>query len=285
MSIESKQALLSILNTQYQHISGIEEEWGIHFKEGDQRPRIDYFHDAVRALTSGSADLYTKHSRLSVEHLAYDLSQLRQIQAKPLGVGFISRPQQPAGYHEVATMQDVQRMSQHSPDRKTRADLAQLYKDYAVMFAAVFAETADINFKARCDEIDSTVQDIGTIEQVLQQLANGKLSKQQAMSQLDQVEMDSLRERIIQAVSSQTIRHAEQEVLAGQLAQFEKQLDAEKKTIETAHLHYVTGQLAVYEGSKDIVKRLASQGLNLAGKFVENAMARSQGGQGKGQGF
>lgn len=285
MSIESKQALLSILNTQYQHISAIEEEWGIHFREGDLRPRIDYFHDAVRALTSGSADLYTKQSRLSVEYLAYDLSQLRQIQAKPLGVGFISRPQQPAGHHEVATMQDVQRLSHHSPDRKTRADLAQLYKDYTVMFAAVFAETADINFKARCDEIDSAVQDVGTIEQVLGKLANGAITKQQAMAQLDQVEQDGLRERILQAVGSQTIRHAQQEQIAGQLKQFEKQLDAEKKTIETAHLHYVTGQLAVYEGSKDIVKRLAAQGLNLAGKFVENAIARSQGGPSKGQGF
>lgn len=284
MSIESKQALLKILDTQYQHIVGIEQEWGIRFREGDMRPRIEYFHDAVRALMSG-ADLFGKHSRLSVEHLAYDLSQLRQIQAKPLAVGFIARPDLAASHNELATQEDIHKLSRHSPDRKARSDLAQLYKDYTVMFAAIFAETADMNFKARCDEIDAAVQDVGTIEQVLDKLANGKMNKQQAMAQLDQVEQDNLRERIMQAVGSQTIRHAEQELIGGQLAEFEQKLDAEKKSIEKAHMHYVTGQLAVYEGSKDTVKRLAAQGLNLAGKFVENAVARAQGGKGHGQGF
>ncbi|MFO0109587.1 MAG: hypothetical protein ACK52W_03515, partial [Alphaproteobacteria bacterium] len=77
-------AILTLMQGKYEHILPIEAEWGIRFEEGDMRPRIEHFHDAVRALTSG-ADIFDKASRLSVEHLAYDLSQLRQIQSRPVG--------------------------------------------------------------------------------------------------------------------------------------------------------------------------------------------------------
>ena len=67
------------------------------------------------------------------------------------------------------------------------------------------------------------------------------------------------------------------------LGQIEHGLNKEKKQVEQSHLSYATGQLAVYEESKDTVKRLASQGLNLAGKFLDNAMQAAGKGQGRGR--
>lgn len=121
------------------------------------------------------------------------------------------------------------------------------------------------------------VTDISVIEQVLEQLANGQIDKRQAMTMLEQVESDTLRQSTLQAVAGQTIRHAEQERMTAQLRHYENQLENEKQQADKAHLSYVTSQLAVYEEARDTVKRLAAQGMNLAGKFVENAINQSAG--------
>lgn len=270
------------MHGQYGRIAEIEKKWGIRFREGDMRPRIEYFHDAVRALISGEVDLYAKHSRLSIEHLAYDVAQLRKIQAKP--GGSISKASELSAEDALATQDDVKYRSCRGPDRAAKRELAELYKDYTVLFTALFVETADMNYQVRCDEIDETVQDIGTIENILDKLVNGNLTMDQAMDMLDHIEHDQLHDMIVQAIQGQTIRHAEQEAITERLQAFQGHLDAEKATIEQAHTNYAMGQLAVYEQSKETVKRLAKQGLNIAGKFVEGAMSRAQG-QGRGQNF
>jgi hypothetical protein len=276
--MSSKQALIPIMTGQYERISAIESEWEIRFKEGDMRPRIDYFHDAVRALTSGEASPYEKNSRLSVEYLAYDLSQLRQVQGNP--IGRIHRGNRPIDPGSLTV--SGQAAAPSSPDSSTRRELAQLYKDYTVLFAALFAEIADMNFQARAEQVDQAVQDIALVEQILQQLANGQIRNDQAVAMLEQVEQDNLRKRMQQAVAQGTIRRSEQEQISSQLKQFENQLENEKKQADKAHTSYLTGQLAVYEEARDTVKRLAAQGMNLAGKFVEAAMTQAAG---KGRGM
>lgn len=273
--MSDKQALIPIMNGQYERISAIEAQWDIRFREGDQRPRIEYFHDAVRALTSGEVSPYDKNTRLSVEYLAYDLSQLRQIQGNPVGRA-----------HRASSSDEMMKHTPNAlstskpgggPDRVVRQELGQLYKDYTVLFAALFAEIADMNFQSRSEEVDAMVTDISVIEQVLEQLANGQIDKRQAMTMLEQVESDTLRQSTLQAVAGQTIRHAEQERMTAQLRHYENQLENEKQQADKAHLSYVTSQLAVYEEARDTVKRLAAQGMNLAGKFVENAINQSAG--------
>ncbi len=273
MSASSKEALIPIMTNQYDRIYSIEAEWGIYLHEGDQRPRIDYFHDAVRALTSGEAKLHAKDSRLSVEHLAYDLSQLRQAQAKPMGKRNMGA-QQSTG-DALATGAEAGHF--RSMDRATRSDLAQLYKDYTVLFAALFAEVADMNFHSREDEIDATVEEIAVVEDVLKKLANGQLIKEEAMAIIEELEYDAMREYIQMAIAGQTIYHQQADQLIVKLQQFEKKLEDEKRGLDTAHTHYVTSRLAVYEASKDIVKKLAGEGMNLAGKYVESALGQSAG--------
>lgn len=278
---EAKQSLIPILTNQYQRLYEIEAHWDIRLHEGDQRPRIDYFHDAVRALSSGEADLYAKNSRLSVEHLAYDIAQLRQAQAHPAGTLNRRNRQSP---HTDLVKPGEQGSYARGLDRAARAEIAQLYKDYAVLFSALFAEIADMNFQSRQDEIDAAVEDLALVEQVLRQLAEGQITAQQADQMLEQVEQDGLRAKMQQAVSAQTIRHIQAEQIIAGLRRSESRLEAERQAINQAHMTYVTSQLAVYEESKDTVKRLAAQGLNLAGKFVENALGQSAGRGGPGMG-
>lgn len=276
MSQESKAALLPILHGQYGKILSIEEEWGIRFAQGDHRPRIEYFHDAVRALTSGAADIYGKHSRLSVEHLAYDLAMLRQVQSKPAGV--INRATELSAGSELVKAEEAGASRSRKPDRATRAELATLYKDYTVIFAAIFAEVADMNFKSREEEMDTSIADIGLVENVLKQMESGRMNKAQAEAALDEIELDELREKMLAALrQNKKIGLAELNALSGQIKGIEGNLKAEMQKVDTAHLHYVTAQLAVYEESKDTVKRLAGQGMNLAGKFVDQALGQSAG--------
>lgn len=273
-------AIVELMHGKYQQILSLEAEWGIRLMEGDMRPRVEHFHDAVRALTSGAADIYAKRSRLSVEALAYDLALLRQIPERP--VGAINRTTDKSASTALVKQGQAGASFSKLPPQGVRSEIAQLYRDYTVFFAALFAEVADRNFQSRCDEIDSNVADLGLIEQVLEQLIAGKMTNAQAMQEMMHVERDDLRERLQNMLASKSLSAREKQEARAMLAQIEKGLAGEKKGVEQAHLSYATGQLAVYEEAKDTVKRLAAQGLNLAGKFLDNAMQAA--GKGRGQG-
>lgn len=278
---QSQVAIIELMSGKYGQILAVEAEWGIRLTEGDMRPRIEHFHDAVRALTSGSADIYAKHSRLSVEHLAYDLSLLRQVQNKP--VGTINRSTEKSTSDALVKMGEAGASRSKMPPSAVRMEIAALYCGYTVFFAALFVEVADRNYQSRSDVIDETVSDIGVIEEVLDQLIAGKITAAQAMQELQHVERDDLRERLQAMLARKGLSAREKQEARAMLGTIEKGLAKEKKDLDAAHMNYRTGQLAIYEDTKDIVKQLASQGLNLAGKFVENAMAKGQG-QGRGQG-
>ncbi len=277
---QSQVAIIELMSGKYQQILGIEMEWGIRLFEGDMRPRIEHFHDAVRALTSG-VDIHAKHSRLSVEHLAYDLSLLRQVQNKPIGT--INRATEKSTSSALVKKGDAGASIPRMPPSGVRMELGALYCAYTVFYAALFAEVADRNFFSRSDVIDETVSDLATIEEVLDQLISGQMNVQQAMNELMHVERDDLRERLQAMLANKGLSAREKQEARAMLGTIEKGLDKEKKELDAAHMNYRTGQLAVYEDSKDIVKQLAAQGLNLAGKFVESAMSRSGQGQGRGR--
>lgn len=273
-------AIIDLMHGKYSQIVPIETEWGIRLHEGDWRPRVEHFHDAVRALTSGEGDMYAKHSRLSVEHLAYDLGQLRAVADRPLG--YINRVTEKSASTEMVRKSDAGASVPKMPPAAVRSQLVGLYRDYTVFFAALFAQVADTNFEVRSEQIDGSVADIGMIENVLEQLAAGKISAAQAVTEMMHVERDDLRERIQAMLARKALSAREKQEALALLGQIEKGLAEEKKKLDQAHLNYATGQLAVYEDAKETIKRLGTQGLNLAGKFVENAMQAA--GKGKGRG-
>ena len=119
---ESQAAIIELMHGKYQRLLAIETQWGIRLKEGDMRPRIEHFHDAVRALTSGEADIYAKNSRLSVEHLAYDIALLRQIQNKP--VGTINRVTEKSASTAVVKQGQAGASPPRMPPQQARPDAA-----------------------------------------------------------------------------------------------------------------------------------------------------------------
>lgn len=274
-------AIIELMHGKYSQLLPIETEWGIRLTEGDWRPRIEHFHDAVRALTSGEADIYSKNSRLSVEHLAYDLGQLRHIQEKPIGL--INKATEKSAGSALVKKGEAGASVPKMPPQAVRAQLVSLYRDYMVFFAALFAQVADVNFQARMETMDNSVADLALIEQVMNQLMSGKITAEQATAELMHVERDDLRERVQGMLAKKALTNREKQEALALIGQIEKGLAAEQKKLELSHMHYATSQLAVYEEAKETIKRLGQQGLNLAGKFVENTMAQSAG-KGKGRG-
>ena len=84
LSATEQESLVALLTRIYHDIRGLEETYGLLIGDGDFRPRIEYFHDAVRAFTSQDPNHYKTGGRLTVELLAYDVVSLRAIYAKPL---------------------------------------------------------------------------------------------------------------------------------------------------------------------------------------------------------
>ncbi len=266
------QALLTLMDRQYREIREIEVEHRIFGAEGDYRPRIEHFQDAVRVLSSGETDLYSEGSRLSVERLAYDVAILRQINAKPLLAGRGEQHLSPVT--GLASPTDAAQEAR--PDRQTRNALAELYKDYTVLFVAVFAEKAEMNASARIEELNALVEDCVELQDMLQKVAAGAMSLEELFAQVNHLEHDQLRRAILQILRRRKVQATELRSAIDTIGQAMGQFDQQIAQIDDAGMRYSGAQLAIYEDAKGTVQRLAAQGLNVAGKFVENAMHRAQ---------
>jgi hypothetical protein len=263
-------ALIAIMDRQYREIRALEAQHGILGRDGDFRPRIEHYQDAVRALTSGDAGAPGKHGRLAVERLAYDLSILRQIIGKPTvagrGAGHLSP-------HSDLAATDAPGSARAVP-REAKQRLSELYRTYTVLFAALFAEKADRDATARADEAAQLVEECQELRELLAKMGRGEASLPQLLAAVAQVEDDQLRVLVTAQLTAPPDAHK----IAGmreKLGQAADALKKESKTVDEAALHYATGRLAVYEEAKDVVKSLATDGMNLAGKFVEDALSRA----------
>ncbi len=269
-----QQALIAMLNRIYGEIRIIEEQWAIRVSENDYRPRIEYFHDAIRTLSSGETGAY----RLSVEMLAYDIALLRHIQASPFKRSKNTKT-------NLSPSTDVAFPSPQSRagggDASVKAELMELYKSYSLLFAALLADTADRNYQARTDEKNTEVEDMAQLAQAVKLAAQKKDVEIDLEAIADQhVEDPDMINKILFAFHN---GKQKKRILASEALRKLKEMmdtcDKEIKTIEKAHFTYVTSQLAVYEGARDTVKKMAAQGMNIVGQFVANAVAEATRGQ------
>ncbi len=272
---EGQQAVVALMGELYARILPIEAQWGIGLREQDLRARIEHFHDAVRALSAGNSTAYGKGGRLSVEYLAYDLAQLRIIGTKPM-TGVRRR--------EVVTQGALvplgQAASPGMPDQRTRGELAKLYQQYTVFYAALFAPVAEDDFRLRSEQAEQQMDDLASVLAVLQQLMKGAISAREADDAMVHVEHDALRERMSAMLKQAKPRAADVTQAITSIGTIKQGLVADKKSVADAHLRYATGQLAVYEDGRDVVKQMAAKGLNLAGKFLEQAARNAAMGRG-----
>lgn len=241
-------------------IRALEEPLGLIFGGGDFRPRIEYFHDAVRAFTAQSPADSEAGGRLCVERLAYDVKALRYLQAMPLASLTKDGKQLSPGTALVAGSGG----GKSAKDRAAKQQLGELYQQYAVLFAALFKPAADTNYQDRLDEKNDLVEQLSSLMQFL----DG--NEQAAQNLIAHLEDPKLRAELLEMLRKGKTREA-----AARLKFAIKETDKDIKDLSNAHLDYASAQLALFEEGRDMVKKLAARGMNLAGRFVENAMAQA----------
>lgn len=263
-----QEAIISLLTRIYTELLPIEEQFRLIVGGADMRPRIDYFHDAVRAFTVGDGE----NPRLSVELLAYDLQCLRYIIKMPLSP-FKQGGESLSPSQNLMTTDGNIMPTANRPNRETKARLIELYQNYAVMFSALLKPIADHDYKDRSEMLNNEAEDIHSLINQFE----GKLNANIIAGLAQNLEEHELRIIIMHFLHQQKHKNKDDvKKLVSHLKNHLKNKDKNLKTIDQAHGNFAMAQLGIYEESKDMLKKLASQGMNLVGKFVENSMAETR---------
>lgn len=248
--------IIDILNRLHHDIRALELAQGLLFSNNDMRPRIEYFHDAVRALTSGPP------ARLSVEKLSYDVEGLRYLQAHPLGsLHARATPAPGRQLHPGSTQLGPTGL----PPRELKARLSELYQQYGVLFASLLRPNADNDFHDRAEDLNDRVAQ-------LHATSNARGNRALMDSALHIADA-ALRAQVLHLLQSGKTKEA-----LALMKDAATRTDTDLKTLDNAHSRYAMAQLGLYEAGKDVLKKLAGNGMNLAGRFVESAMASAKGG-------
>lgn len=276
LSPREQEQIIGLLTRLYTDIAAIESEFALYIGEGDFRPRVEYFHDAIRAFSAQDAAAREEGGRLTVEWLAYDLQCLRYLQSMPLSPftpkgGMISPSAEPVALdHNLVA-------KAKRPDRATKERLVELYQNYAVLFAALLKPLADLDYHERVDELNNDVKDINAIIAQFEKLKSGKSTVNSIAQLANHIEDDQLRHELIAFLQQEKGKSLENITkIIGYLKTHTGKKDKTIKVIEDAHLNYALAQLSAFEASRDMLKKMASQGMNLVGQFVENSVAQTK---------
>ena len=271
-SAKDQETLVQILARFYQEIHTIESEYALLIGRGDLRPRIEFFHDAVRALTQPQHHA-TGADRLSVERLAYDVQMLRYLSDKPLA-SF------PGAAHTGPTQQQLVPTSPglvpvaRKPDREIREQLGELYRQYGVLFSALLKPAADRDY---LDRSEALAEDASEIKQLTEALTQGGNEAETLVQHLNDTALQ--RELLAFLKKSKGKRSA---ALSGVLAKLKREIQDKTQSLQAvdkAHHTYATSQLGIYENAKDTLKKMAAHGMNLVGAFVEASIRNQQQGR------
>ena len=270
-SSSDQESIIKLLTRIYLDIFAIEEEFQLLAGVDDFRPRIDYFHDAMRAFTSG-----TRVERLTVELLAYDLQCLRYITSMPLA------PFKPGGEMlsagaDMVVVGDSPMVKPKRPDRITRERISDLYQHYAVLFAALLKPTAGRDAQERSAQIDQEVIDINAIIAYLEQMIKNQTTISVFAAAVQHLEEDGLRQLLSAFIQHEKYKKKDDiKKMIAFLKKYNTNKDEKRNSVDNALHQYAMTQLAVYEESKDMIKKMAGQGMNLVGKFVEASLKDTQ---------
>lgn len=276
LSAAQQEPIIALLTRIYTEIRDIEEQYQLLAGGHDFRPRIEHFHDAIRAVSSQDPRHRETGGRLSIELLAYDLSCLRYLQSMPLS-SFKPHGEVLSPGTDIVKLDKSLAIKPKRPDRQMRERVSELYQHYAVLFAALLKSYADSDFNERVEDLNQDVEEMHTVLQQMEALAAKKGSEARLTAAVAHLEEDGLRQALLQFIHKQKYKKPEElKKLAKLLKEHCSRKDKEIAAIESAHLNYVLAQLGIFEGSKDMLKKMAAQGMNLVGKFVEASIAQSR---------
>ncbi len=277
LSPTEQDALIALLTRIYTDLHEIETQYHLLAGENDFRPRIEHFHDAVRAFSSQDVSHQEPGGRLSIEMLSYDLSCLRFLQTMPLASFKPHGAMYSPGTEVVSVGEKDLTVKAGRPSRQTRERICELYQNYAVLFAAMLKPMADRDYLDRVDDLDQDVKDLHALISELKAMEAGKGSVEKVLAAIQHLEEEGLRHELMAFMQGE--KHKKKDNITKLMAFLKEhiaQKDKESAGIDAAHMNYVMAQLGIFEGARDLLKKMASQGMNLVGKFVENAMAESK---------
>ena len=277
LSPSDQESLITLLGRLHREIGEIEAEFALVIGKGDFRPRIDYFHDAVQAFFTEDTKALANGGRLSVEFLAYDLRCLRYIESMPLAPFIAGGGAQSASFDMLSLGDGSLAAKPKRPNRAVRERLVDLYRHYGVLYAALLKPCADQDYEEQSENLVHDSKDLTSILVQLEALTHGKGSKATTIEAINHVEDEQLRQEL--TAFFQQAGSNKQEALRkmiNYLKNHRKKKEATLKTIETAHTDYAMNQLAIYESSRELLKKMATQGMNLVGKFVEASIAKTR---------
>ena len=267
-----KDVLIPLLNGYYERIRAMEAEQGLWAGANDRRPRIEIFHDAVRAYSSGVSP-YTEGSRLSLEWLAWDIDTLRVLQHYPLTP---LKGSNPGSAGSALTTGRETRQAAAGTRRGAKSELGELYGKYAVLFVALLSEMADMNYQSRREEQDRVVEELAAVKRAMK--GRNRVDLQQLAGQ------EVLDEEVRAALLPRLPRGQVDVAQATQLIQqVMRNADARLAGLDKLHMSFLSGQRELYQNAKPVVQGLMQEGLNVAGKFLQDTTQR--GGPGAGRGF
>ncbi|MDX2073307.1 MAG: hypothetical protein SFX19_02950 [Alphaproteobacteria bacterium] len=273
---QDQQAIVNILLRYWEEISAIEQEFALRVGAGDMRPRIDYFHDAIRAYTTEhkSKDM---ESRLAVEQLAYDLRCLRYLATMPLAsITHDTHNLSPQSLPAVIAPGLVE--TSKRIDRETKMRLTELYEQYGVLFASLLRETVNNDHYERSETIN---EDVTLINQIIAAI-EGSLSAQEVASLAVHLKDPHIRQEIMSLLPAMKGKSLHQlNGLIARLKSEQQRKDRELKNVDLSHHNYSTTQLMLYESAREMLMKMAAQGMNLVGQFVESTLRQGQQGRGR----
>jgi len=258
-----QQSLVSILLRYWEEIVAIEEEFKLLVGKGDSRPRIDFFHDAIRAYTSGH-----HKQRLVVENLAYDVKCLRYLADMPMASITHDTGNFSPGTALVVSAPGLVEVGKKM-DRETKARLKELYEQYGVLFASLLKITAENDYVERTESLNEEVEQINRLIHAITSGATTEV----ITNHIHHLTDESLKRDLVLLIPQMKGKSAG--ALAGLIARLKANIqknDKRIKGIDGAYHQYATSQLALYENSKEMLKKMAGQGMNLVGAFVESAL-------------
>lgn len=275
-TVEEQQAIVTILLRYWQEISAIEEEFALVIGQGDTRPRIDYFHDAIRAYTSQKPNT-TMQKRLSIENLSYDVQCLRYIAGMPMASITHDAHDLSASTKLVKSEPGVLEQ-QKRIDRNTKDQLKTLYEQYGVLFASLLKNTAENDYLERTDELNHEVEEINQLITAIEKNAG----TQEIINRIQHLSDESLKRDLLLIVPQIKGKgRGAMEALIAKLRAKTQKNDARIQGVDSAYHSYTTSQLAIYESAKDMLKKMAGQGMNLVGQFVEQSLRGTSAGRGR----
>lgn len=271
-STSNQQSIVNILLRYWQEIFAIEQELELLVGKGDVRPRIEFFHDAIRAYTTLHKTAVDE-ARLAVERLAYDVKCLRYLATQPLA-SITHDKNLSSGSALVPTGAGLV-PAQKKPTREHKDQLKELYEKYGVLFAALLKTTAENDYQERSDSMNTEVEQINEVMDALAKNA----SAAQINILIAHLDDEKIKRDLLALLPQMKGKN-----MSGLIAKLKGETQKKDKTlkvIDSAFHEYATSQLAIYESAKDTLKKMAAQGMNLVGQFVENAMRQNQQGRGR----